>query len=182
MNTSTVSNNKLGKRLVLEWTAGNEYQMFWFLWDICENEIKKAVNSVPNHKDDKGWVLISKDYKIMARTRYQIVARIISGMWIIFWFEVQPYFTIKGLLVIVFTHTHTHTPTPPPHPQMFPAMFMNRNMWHDQGNESDVGNTDFELQAKRGDNSCFTLFLNFTQNCSHLYNQMSNWVGVWIKM
>ena len=31
-----------------------------------------------------------------------------------------------------------------------------------KGNESDVGNIDFELQAKRGGNfSCFTLFLSF---------------------
>ena len=33
-----------------------------------------------------------------------------------------------------------------------------------KGNESDVGNIDFELQAKRGDKFlCFTLFLNFTE-------------------
>ena len=33
-------------------------------------------------------------------------------------------------------------------------------------NESDVGNIDFELQAKRGDKFlCFTLFLNL-KNCS----------------
>ena len=32
-------------------------------------------------------------------------------------------------------------------------------MWHDQGNESDVGNIDFELQAKRGNKFlCFALF------------------------
>ena len=34
-----------------------------------------------------------------------------------------------------------------------------------KGNELDVGNIDFELQAKRGTGSkflCFTLFLNFT--------------------
>ena len=34
-----------------------------------------------------------------------------------------------------------------------------------KGNESDVGNIDFELQAKRGDKfSCFTLFLKL-KNC-----------------
>ena len=33
-----------------------------------------------------------------------------------------------------------------------------------KGNESDVGNIDFELQAKRGVKFlCFTLFLNFTE-------------------
>ena len=33
-----------------------------------------------------------------------------------------------------------------------------------KGNESDVGNIDFELQAKRGGKFlCFTLFLNFTK-------------------
>ena len=32
-----------------------------------------------------------------------------------------------------------------------------------RGNESDVRNIDYELQAKRGDQFlCFTLFLNFT--------------------
>ena len=50
------------------------------------------------------------------------------------------------------------------------------------GNESDVGNIDFELQAKRGDNFlCFTLFWT-SQNYSYLLNQMSDWNGVWIKM
>ena len=35
-----------------------------------------------------------------------------------------------------------------------------------KGNESDVGNIDFELQAKRGDKFlCFTLFLN-SKKCS----------------
>ena len=34
-----------------------------------------------------------------------------------------------------------------------------------KGNESDVGNIDLELQAKRGDKFlCFTLFLNL-KNC-----------------
>ena len=43
-----------------------------------------------------------------------------------------------------------------------------------KGNESDVGNIDFELQAKTVDKFlCFTLFLNLT-NCSYLCNQMSN--------
>ena len=43
-----------------------------------------------------------------------------------------------------------------------------------KGNESDVGNFDFELQAKRGDKFlCFTLFLNL-KNCSYFWNQMSN--------
>ena len=33
-----------------------------------------------------------------------------------------------------------------------------------KGNESDVGNTDFELQAKRGDKFlCFTLLLNLKE-------------------
>ena len=33
-----------------------------------------------------------------------------------------------------------------------------------KGNESDVGNIDFELQATRGDKFlCFTLFLNLTE-------------------
>ena len=43
-----------------------------------------------------------------------------------------------------------------------------------KGNESDVGNIDFELQANRGDKFfCFTLFLNFKE-CSYLRNQMSD--------
>ena len=43
-----------------------------------------------------------------------------------------------------------------------------------KGNESDVGNIDFELQAKRGDEFlCFSLFLNL-KNCSYLCNQMSD--------
>ena len=43
-----------------------------------------------------------------------------------------------------------------------------------KGNESDVGNIDFELQAKRGEKLlCFTLFLNI-KNYSYLCNQMSN--------
>ena len=43
-----------------------------------------------------------------------------------------------------------------------------------KGNESDVGNFDFKLQAKRGDKFlCFTLFLNL-KNCSYFWNQMSN--------
>ena len=43
-----------------------------------------------------------------------------------------------------------------------------------KGIESDVGNIDFELQAKRGDKFvCFTLFLKL-KNCSYLWNQMSN--------
>ena len=49
-------------------------------------------------------------------------------------------------------------------------------------NELDVGNIDFELQAKRGDKFlCFSLFLNFKE-CLYLCNQMSNWDGVWIKI
>ena len=37
-----------------------------------------------------------------------------------------------------------------------------------KGNESDVGNIDFELQTKRGDVLlCFTLFLTL-KNCSYL--------------
>ena len=51
-----------------------------------------------------------------------------------------------------------------------------------KGNESDVGNIDFELQAKRGDQFlCFSLFLNF-EECSYLRNQIPDWDGVWIKM
>ena len=51
-----------------------------------------------------------------------------------------------------------------------------------KGNESDVGNIDFELQATRGDEFlCFTLFLKFN-NCSYLWNQMSDWDEIWIKM
>ena len=43
-----------------------------------------------------------------------------------------------------------------------------------KGNESDVGNIDFELQAKRGDKFlCFTLFFNL-KNCSHPCNHMSD--------
>ena len=44
-----------------------------------------------------------------------------------------------------------------------------------KGNESDVGNVDFKLQAKRGDKFlCFrpTLFFKL-KNCSYLQNQMS---------
>ena len=51
-----------------------------------------------------------------------------------------------------------------------------------KGNESDAGNFDFELQAKRGDKFlCFTLFLKL-KNCSYLRNHMSDWDGIWIKM
>ena len=51
------------------------------------------------------------------------------------------------------------------------------NMWHDQGNESDVANTDFELQAKTDDIFlCFTLFWN-SKNCSYLLNQMADCNG-----
>ena len=51
-----------------------------------------------------------------------------------------------------------------------------------KGNESDVRNIDFELQAKRDDKFCsFTLFLKL-KNCSYLWNQMSDWDGIWIKM
>ena len=43
-----------------------------------------------------------------------------------------------------------------------------------KGNESDVGNIDFELQAKGGDKFlCFTL-LGTSKNCLHLCNQVSN--------
>ena len=43
-----------------------------------------------------------------------------------------------------------------------------------KGNESDVGNIDFELQANRGDKFlCFTLFFNL-KNGSYLCNQMSD--------
>ena len=41
-----------------------------------------------------------------------------------------------------------------------------------KGNESDVGNIDFELQAKRVDKFlCFPLFLKL-KNHSYLWNQM----------
>ena len=51
-----------------------------------------------------------------------------------------------------------------------------------KGNESDVGNIDFELQAKRGDKFlCFTLFLKL-KNCSYLMNHMSDWDVIGIKM
>ena len=41
-----------------------------------------------------------------------------------------------------------------------------------KGNESDVGNINFELQAKRGDRFLwFILFLN-SKNCSYLCNQI----------
>ena len=43
-----------------------------------------------------------------------------------------------------------------------------------KGNESDVGNIDFELQDKRGDKFlCFPLFLKL-KNCSYLQNRMSD--------
>ena len=43
-----------------------------------------------------------------------------------------------------------------------------------KGNESDVGNIDFELQAKRGDIFVyFMLFLNL-KNCSYRCNHMSD--------
>ena len=43
-----------------------------------------------------------------------------------------------------------------------------------KGSESDVGNIDFELQAKRGDKFlCFSLFFNL-KNCLCLCNQMSD--------
>ena len=58
-------------------------------------------------------------------------------------------------------------------------LLMNIFLWKSicdmiKGNESDVGNIDFELQAKRGDKFlCFTLFLKL-KNCSYLRNQMSD--------
>ena len=43
-----------------------------------------------------------------------------------------------------------------------------------KGNESDVGNIDFKLQAKRGDKFLWlTLFLN-VKKCSYLCNQVSD--------
>ena len=43
-----------------------------------------------------------------------------------------------------------------------------------KGNELDVGNIDFELQAQRGDKFLrFSLFLNFKE-CSYLRNQMTD--------
>ena len=51
-----------------------------------------------------------------------------------------------------------------------------------KGNESDVRNIDFELQATRGNKFlCFTLFLNL-KNCSYLWNQMSDCDRGWIKV
>ena len=51
-----------------------------------------------------------------------------------------------------------------------------------KGNESDVGNIDFELQAKRGMISyVLHLFLKL-KNCSYLQNQMSDCNGIRIKM
>ena len=51
-----------------------------------------------------------------------------------------------------------------------------------KGNESDVGNIGFELQAKRGDKFlCFTLFFKL-KNRSYLRNQISDWDGIWIKI
>ena len=40
-----------------------------------------------------------------------------------------------------------------------------QHLWHMiKGKESDVGNTDFELQAERGNKFlCFTLFLNLAE-------------------
>ena len=50
-----------------------------------------------------------------------------------------------------------------------------------KGNESDVENIDFELQAKKSDKFlCFTLFMNL-KNCSNLCNQMSDWDRILIK-
>ena len=50
-----------------------------------------------------------------------------------------------------------------------------------KGNEWDVRNIDFELQAKRGDKFlCFSLFWT-SKNCSYLCSQISNWDGVWIQ-
>ena len=47
-----------------------------------------------------------------------------------------------------------------------------------KGNESDVENIDFKLQAKRGDKFlCFTLFFNL-KKYSFLRSQMSDWDGV----
>ena len=43
-----------------------------------------------------------------------------------------------------------------------------------KGNESDIGNIDFELQGQKGDKFlCFSLFLNFKEY-SCLHNQMSD--------
>ena len=51
-----------------------------------------------------------------------------------------------------------------------------------KGNESDVGNNDFELQTERGDKFlCFILFLNL-KKWSYLCNLISDWDGVWIKL
>ena len=51
-----------------------------------------------------------------------------------------------------------------------------------EGNESDVGNIDSELQAKTADKClCFILFLT-SKNWSYLCNHMSDVDGVWIKM
>ena len=45
-----------------------------------------------------------------------------------------------------------------------------------KGNESDVRNIDFELQAKRGD----VLHRSELQRIVHISNQMSSLDGVWI--
>ena len=58
--------------------------------------------------------------------------------------------------------------------QLYITTVFRYNLWHDQGNESDVGNTDFELQAQKGDKFLyFSLFLTFKE-CSYLRNQMSD--------
>ena len=87
--------------------------------------------------------------------------------------------TISGHLVIPYILVIKNFMTSP--------IFLSKNLWppvYDtiKGNESDVGNIGFELQAKRGDKFlCFTLFLNL-KKCSYLCNQMSDWDGVRIKM
>ena len=51
-----------------------------------------------------------------------------------------------------------------------------------EGNESHVGNINFELQAETGDKFlCFTLFLKL-KNCPYLRYHMSDGDGIWIKM
>ena len=58
--------------------------------------------------------------------------------------------------------------------QLYITTVFRYNLWHDQGNESDVGNIDFELQAQKGDKFLyFSLFLTFKE-CSYLRNQMSD--------
>ena len=49
-------------------------------------------------------------------------------------------------------------------------------------NQSEVGNIDFKIQPNKADNVfCFLLFLA-SFNCSYLWNQLTNFNGVFCKM